>query len=155
FATKLTMAVDLVQWAHGWLNMWGKAVWVVVDGAYAKAPVLKPLRGSGVTVVSRLRKDAALCSLPTTPNPNRRGRPRVYGEQRISLAKRAGHRGGWIKGMFTLYGKAVEKKYKTFVATWRPAGGAIRVVLVEESKGWVAFFCTDPQATVADILELV
>jgi hypothetical protein len=51
-----------------------------------------------------------------------------------------------------LYGKSTEKKYKTFVATWRPAGGAIRVVLVDEPKGWVAFFCTDPTATVADIL---
>src|SRR5215213_3301796 len=47
------------------------------------------------------------------------------------------------------------KRYKTFRATWRPAGGAIRVVLVDEPKGWVAFFCTDPEATVVDILGLV
>jgi hypothetical protein len=38
------------------------------------------------------------------------------------------------------------------VATWRPAGGAIRVVLVDEPKGWAAFFCSDPTAGVADIL---
>jgi hypothetical protein len=50
---------------------------------------------------------------------------------------------------------ATEKRYKTFVATWRPAGGVIRVVLVDEPKGWAAFFCTDPAATVADILESV
>ena len=41
------------------------------------------------------------------------------------------------------------------MATWRPAGGAIRVVLVDEPNGWVAFFCTDPAATVADVLESV
>jgi putative transposase len=41
------------------------------------------------------------------------------------------------------------------VATWRPAGGAIRVVLVDEPAGWVAFFCTDTTASVADILECV
>jgi hypothetical protein len=29
------------------------------------------------------------------------------------------------------------------------------VVLVREDDGWVAFFCTDPQATVAQILEAV
>jgi hypothetical protein len=29
------------------------------------------------------------------------------------------------------------------------------VVLVDEPKGWVAFFCTDPDATVADILGCV
>jgi hypothetical protein len=155
FATKLALAVELVRWAHAWLNVWGRAVWVVADGAYAKAPVLKPLLTLGVTVVSRLRKDAALYSVPPARDPSRRGRPRIYGQQRLSLAKRAGHKGGWITGTFTLYGKTVEKKYKTFVATWRPAGGAIRVVLVDEPSGWVAFFCTDPQATVADILGLV
>lgn len=152
FATKLAMAVELVRWAHGWLSLWGKAVWVVADGAYAKAPVLKPLRVLGVTVVSRLRKDAALWSVPPTPGAKRRGRPRIYGQQRLSLAKRAGQKGGWITETFTLYGKAVEKRYKSFVATWRPAGGAIRVVLVDEPSGWVAFFCTDPSAAVADIL---
>jgi hypothetical protein len=60
-----------------------------------------------------------------------------------------------VTGTFTLYGKATQKKYKTFVATWRPAGGAIRVVLVDEPKGWVAFFCTDTAATVTDILGCV
>jgi hypothetical protein len=155
FATKLAMAVDLVRWAHGWLKLWQKAVWVVADGAYAKAPVLKPLRALGVTVVSRLRKDAALCSVPTARAPNTRGRPRVYGEQRVPLAHRAGHPGGWATGTFTLYGKTVPKRFKTFVATWRPAGGAIRVVLVDEPTGWVAFFCTDTTSTVADILGCV
>lgn len=155
FATKLVMAVALVRWAHGWLKMWGKSVWVVADGAYAKAPVLKALRTLGVTMVSRLRKDAALYAVPPARDPKRRGRPRVYGAERVSLAKRAGHKSGWTTGTVTLYGKAVEKTYKTFVATWRPAGGVIRVVLVDEPKGWVAFSCTDPAAGVADILGLV
>ena len=155
FATKLEMAVELVRWAHGQLKLWAKAVWVVADGAYAKAPVLKPLRELGVTAVSRLRRDAALCSVPPAPDPRRRGRRPVYGKPRLSLAKRAGHKGGWSTGTFMLYGKAVEKRYKTFEATWRPAGGAIRVVLVDEPNGWVAFFCTTTTATVADILGLV
>src|SRR5205085_5436197 len=131
---------------------WGKALWVVTDGAYAKAAFLKPMAALGVTVVSRLRKDAALCTVPTERRPGQRGRPRVYGEHRIDLAKRAGQRRGWATGTFDLYGEPTEKRYKTFIATWRPAGGAIRVVLVDEPKGWVAFFCTDPDATVADIL---
>ena len=49
----------------------------------------------------------------------------------------------------------VLKRYKTFLATWKPAGGVIRVVLVEEVTGWRAYFCTDPSASVADILGLV
>jgi hypothetical protein len=54
-----------------------------------------------------------------------------------------------------LYGKQVVKRYKTFEATWRPAGGVIRVVLVSEVRGWVAFFCTDRNASAADVLGLV
>jgi hypothetical protein len=87
--------------------------------------------------------------------PGQRGPQRVYGEQRIELAKRAGQRRGWATGAFNLYGKSVVKRYKTFVATWRPAGGMIRVVLVDEPTGWVAFFCTDPSVPVADILGCV
>jgi hypothetical protein len=155
FHTKLERAVELVQWAVLWLKSAGQALWVVVDGAYAKAPFLKPLAALGVTVVSRLRKDAALFGLPQSRRPGQRGRPRLYGAQRIDLAKRAGQRRGWQRGVFDLYGKPTAKVYKTFLATWRPAGGLIRVVLVKETRGWVAFFCTNPDASVADVLEAV
>ena len=47
------------------------------------------------------------------------------------------------------------KTFKTFLATYRPAGGLIRVVLVREDDGWVAYFCTDPAATVAQVLGAV
>jgi hypothetical protein len=154
FATKLELAVELVRWAKAWLGWLGKPLWVVADGAYAKAAFLKPLIALGVVVVSRLRKDAALWSVPT-PRTGRRGRPRKYGTCRVELAKRAGQKRGWRSETFELYGKPTEKRYKTFLATWRPVGGVIRVVLVDEPRGWVAFFCTDPSASVADILGLV
>ncbi|AMV25276.1 hypothetical protein VT84_12825 [Gemmata sp. SH-PL17] len=154
FVTELELAVELMKWAKGWLDFVAAPLWVVADGAYAKSAFLKPLIGMGVVVVSRLRKDAALWTVPIA-RTGARGRPRKYGESRIALAKRAGQTRGWTTGTFELYGKATQKKYKTFEATWRPAGGVIRVVRVDESEGWVAFFCTDPSATVADILGLV
>jgi hypothetical protein len=154
FRTKLELAAELMRWAKCWLGFLGKPLWVVVDGAYAKGPFLKPVRGLGVTVVSRLRRDAALRGVPR-PTPGRRGRPRVYGERRVELAKRAGQRRGWATGTFELSGRPVAKRYKTFLATWRPAGGVIRVVLVDEPAGWAAYFCTDPAATVADVLAAV
>jgi hypothetical protein len=155
FRTKLEMGVELLQWAHFWLRFLGKPLWVVVDGAYAKAPFLKPAMALGMTVVSRLRKDAALWTPPEPQVAGRRGRPRIYGESRIDLAKRAGQRRGWMTGVFNLYGKPTRKRYKTFIATWRPIGGAIRVVLVDEPGGWVAFFCTDVNSSVAEILSTV
>ena len=157
FRTKLELAVELLRWAKLWLGLLGKPLWVVADGAYAKKELLKPAKSLGMTVVSRLRRDAALWSLPPSAPAGRRGpgRPRVYGTARIDLAKRAGQRRGWATGVFTLYGERVVKRYKTFLATWRPAGGVVRVVLVDEPTGWRAYFCTDPAVAVADILETV
>ncbi len=158
FQTKLEMGADLVVWAAKWLGVFGKKLWVVVDGAYAKRPFLRPVLAAGVVVVSRLRKDAALWSLPVPPRPGqpkKRGRKPKYGTQAVSLAKRAGHRQGWQTEDFVLYGKTVTKTFKTFLTTYPVVGGTIRVVLVREVGNWVAFFCTDPEATVAQILEAV
>jgi len=158
FRTKLDMAADLVEWLAEWLRRTAKPLWIVADGAYAKRPFLRRVLAAGAVVVSRLRKDAALRSVPTPPRsgqPKKRGRKRKYGQQRISLAKRAGHRQGWQKQEFGLYNKTVCKTYKTFLATYVPAGGLIRVVLVREDDGWVAYFCTCAEASVAQILEAV
>lgn len=157
FRTKLELAVELLRWAKTWLGLLGKPLWVVADGAYAKKDVLKPAKSLGMTVVSRLRCDAALWSLPPAVPVDQRGpgRPRVYGTERISLAKRSGQRRGWTTEAFTRYGGRAVKRYKTFLATWRPAGGVIRVVLVDEPTGWRAYFCTDASASVADILTTV
>jgi len=152
FRTKLELAAELVRWLAGWSKWLRKPLWLVADGAYATRAVLRAARQAGVVVVSRLRKDAALRDVPSARPPGRRGRPAVYGRRRLSLAKRAGQSRGWQQGEFTLYGKATTKTYKTFEATWPPAGGAVRVVLVRGDDGWRAFFCTDAAATVADIL---
>jgi DDE superfamily endonuclease len=155
FRTKLQMAVELVHWLADWLKYRGKRLWLVADGAYAKRELLQAVRAVGMTLVSRLRKDAALHDVPPPRKPGMPGRPRKYGSRSISLAKRAGHARGWQRDKFELYGKVVTKTYKTFLATWRPAGGVIRVVLVREDNGWIAFFCTDVQATVTQILGAV
>ena len=157
FQTKLQQAVGLVKWVMQTLHGMGKTVWIVADGAYAKRPFLRGVLALGVVVVSRLRKDAALWSVPETipPGQRKRGRTRKYGKDKISLAKRAGHRGGWLLGEFTLYGVKVVKKYKTFLATYKPAGGLIRVVLVKEPHGWFPYFCTKADASVQEILEAV
>ena len=158
FRTKLEMAAELAEWLASWLQCTGKTLWLVADGAYAKRPFLRRALAAGMVVVSRLRKDAALRSLPASPRrgqPKKRGRKPKYGKETISLAKRAAHRRGWQVADFVLYGKTVRKTYKTFLATYVPAGGVIRVVLVREDNGWVAYFCTAAAATVAQILEAV
>ena len=156
FATKLQLAARLVEWIVPILKKAGKTVWIVVDGGYTKRPFLRRALKTGVTIVGRLRKDAALRDLPPKLKKGQRrnrGRPRKYGKNKLSLAKRAGHERGWQTIQCTLYNETVTKTYKTFLATYAPAGRVIRVVLVKEDHGWYAFFCTDPDARVQEILE--
>ena len=157
FATKLQLAARLVEWIVPILKNAGKTVWIVVDGGYTKWPFLRRvLKLPNVVVVGRLRKDAALRDLPPKRKKGQRrgrGRPRKYGKNRISLAKRAGQKRGWQTVKCILYNKTVTKTYKTFLATYKPVGGVIRVVLVKEDHGWYAFFCTNPDASVVEILQ--
>ena len=156
FATKLVLAARLVEWIAPIVKKAGKTLWIVVDGGYVKAPFLKRALRAGVTVIGRLRKDAALRDLPPQPRRGkrrRRGRPPKYGKHKISLAKRAAHPQGWQTAKCTVYGKTVVKLYKTFLATYRPTGGVIRVVIVEEDRDWYPFFSTDPNATAVEIIE--
>ena len=158
FHTKLELAAAQIEWLVQQLGPDHPPIWVVTDGAYAKRPFLKRVLGAGVTVISRLRCDAALWSLPPVVDPGQkkgRGRPPKYGKDRIDLAKRAAQTRGWQTGLFSLYGRLVVKKYKTFLATYKPVGGVIRVVLVREPDRWVAYFSTDPDLSVASILETV
>jgi DDE superfamily endonuclease len=155
FRTKLQLAVELLHWLLPWVRDLGLEIWVVADGGYAKKVFLQAARAAGVFVVSRLRKDAALRTVPPPERPKgKRGPAPTYGSGRIDLAKRAGQKRGWQRLRCWQYGAERVKTYKTFLATWRPAGGLIRVVLVREEHGWVAFFCTKPEATAAEVLEL-
>jgi hypothetical protein len=156
FRTKLQLAAELAGWLAGWLCHAGKALWLVADGAYAKRPFLKPALALGVVVFSRLRKDARLWGLPSARRrPGQRGPLPTYGKEKIDLAKRAGQTRGWQRVECVQYGERVRKAVKTFEATWRPAGGRIRVVIVREQDGWLAYFCSDPAVSAAVVLEVM
>jgi len=60
---------------------------------------------------------------------------------------------GWQTIECFVYRQWVTKTIKTFLATYRPARGLIRVVIVKEEHGCEYFFCTDPNATPREIVE--
>jgi len=157
FKTKLVLAADLLAWLAESLGATAKAIWLAADGFYAKKQVFQAARRHGMVLFTRLRRDARLRSVPPVIPAGQRGRgqPRKYGKERLSLAKRAGHAQGWQTCTVTQYRKQVTKTYKTFLATWEPAGGLIRVVLVRETTGWLAFCCTDTSVSAATVLEVM
>jgi len=154
FRTKHELGVALLTWFTQALTALGvKAkVWLVTDGAYAARPFLIPVLAMKIVVVSRLRKDACLYDLPADGAHGNR----IYGTNKISLAKRAGHRQGWQTITYTCRGVEVTRQYKTFLATSRLISDQIRVVIVRfEDDSWAPYFCTDTLAEVRDILEAV
>ncbi len=153
FRTKLELAAAQLHWLRPWAAGRFDERCVAVDGGYAKKPFLKPARQEGFFVFGRLRKDAALRSVPKPKPKGRRGPQATYGKERISLAKRAGQTRGWQEVECVQYGETVTKTVKTFQATWRPAGGLIRVVLVKEEDDWLPYFSTKPTASVQEVLE--
>ena len=155
FRTKLALAAQLLEWIAPLAKNAGKTLWAVVDGGYTKVPFLKRAATAGVVVVGRLRKDAALRifrPLCVAANDAPRTALSIWKTQ-DQLGQTGGQRRGWLSVACTIYGRLLTKTVKPFVATYRPAGGVIRVVIAQEEHGWFAFFCTDPTATVVEILE--
>ncbi|WZO97061.1 transposase [Isosphaeraceae bacterium EP7] len=130
FRTKLRQAAEMLTAMASGLPKSDHRPRVVVDGAYANREFLKPAFMAGFDVVARLRKDAALTDLPPVLAPGTkraRGRPPIYGKNVVSLAKRAGQKRGWAElKSTTASGREVTECFKTFLATWRPAGEVIR-----------------------------
>jgi hypothetical protein len=164
FQTKLELAGARIDWLAERFEDSPVPVWVVHDGGYTKRPVFKAAAAArrthhvAVVLVGRLRRDAALWSLPPVVLPGQkrgRGQPRKYGSERLHLAKRAAHPQGWQEVECFQYQKTVRKTVKTFLATYKPAGGLIRVVIVKEKGGWLAYYCQDVTASLKDILEAV
>ena len=55
-----SLAVEMLRWAKPWLGLLGKPIWVVADGAYAKADFLKPAAALGMTAIKVSTEDQAL-----------------------------------------------------------------------------------------------
>ena len=110
---------------------------------------------AGATIVTRLRRDAALHSLVKTVKKRKRGRPRKYGKI-INLSHKAASNKGWFSVEVTLYGRKQRKLVKMFKATYRPAGGEVLILISRETlNSWRAFMCTDLSASAEEILEAV
>jgi len=157
FRTKHQLALDLCTRVMRPLRALGlqAGFTVVFDGAYAVKTLIRPLMKEGAIVVTRLRSDANLHDLPVAKRPQR-GRPPIYGRNKIALKRIAARRDAWADITFSRRGVTAQGQYKTFLATSRVFGGTIRVVLVRyDDSNWAAYASSDPSMTPEEILRVV
>jgi hypothetical protein len=151
----------LVERARGLLGQvrrWlpDRALIVVADGGYAALEFLAwcARQARPVTVITRLRLDAALYAPAPVRRPGQRGRSRLKGKRLPTLARRLEQaHTGWQTCRLTWYGGEVRRlQLATATAVWYSSGKppvAIRWVLVRDPKGRF-----EPQALLSTDLTL-
>lgn len=158
-------SVDWVRQMVKQTRRWwpGRLLVLVVDGGFAAVALAQACVNTHVTLVSRLRLDAALYHPPVPPPPGKRGRKPTKGTRQRSLKVWAARAdtpwqettGDWYRG--------ARKRLWVFsrTALWYTPGlapVALRFVLVRDPEGKLsdaAFFCTDVHATPEQILHWV
>lgn len=152
-------ARQMVGQLHRWLP--DRSLVIVTDGAYAVVKFLAAVsRWPQMTVVTRLRLDAALYDPAPQRQAETKGRPAVKGKHQPSLAERLHDpQTLWHKKTVSWYaGTTRQVELATGTALWYRAGlppVALRWVLVRDPEGQFApqaLLCTDPNAQPAQIL---
>jgi hypothetical protein len=152
---------QMVKQTRRWLP--GRLLGLVVDGGFAAVALAWACVNSQVTMVSRLRLDAALYHPPVPPPPGQRGRKPTKGTRQRNLKIWAARSDTpWQETRVDWY-RGERKRLWVFsrTALWYSPGlapVAIRFVLVRDPQGKLsdaAFFCTDVYATPEQILHWV
>jgi hypothetical protein len=153
--TKLELLRDLVVQVAQWAPE--RRCYLVCDSAYAARTILEA-RPANVHVISRLRMDAALWTLPPPRKAGQKGRPRRKGRRLPSPQTVATQCRKWRAVPMTLYGRSVCPQLFTYTALWYSAlrDQSLRVVVVRDPSGKrrdEAFFSTDVTVSPTFLLE--
>ncbi|HEY6405897.1 MAG TPA: transposase [Ktedonobacteraceae bacterium] len=152
-------ARQMIRQVHRWLPQ--RALVIVGDGSYAVVEFLAHvIRLPLVTMVTRMRLDAALYDPAPARQAGKKGRPAVKGKRQPTLAKRlADPQTVWQKCPVSWYGGLSRQvELATGTALWYHAGVApvpIRWVLIRDPEGKFAsqaVLCTDQNADPVQIL---
>jgi hypothetical protein len=159
--TSVDWVRQMLKQVRRWLP--GRLLVLVVDGGFAAVSLALTCVKHHVTMVSRLRWDAALFHPPAPQPPGKRGPKPPKGKRQRSLqswAERSDTR--WETVEVVWYGGQLKKLWVfSRTALWytpRLPPVAIRYVLVADPEGQLrmeAFFCTDLEVTPVQILQWV
>jgi hypothetical protein len=157
--TSIDWVRQMSQQVRRWLPE--RRLVLVVDGGFAAVSLALACVKSRMAMVSRLRWDAALYHPPEPQRPGKRGRKPMKGARQRRLQAWASRSDTpWDEVEVAWYGGQRKKLWVfSHTALWYTPSSppvAIRYVLVSDPEGKLrmeAFFCTDLQATPAQILE--
>jgi DDE superfamily endonuclease len=159
--TSVAWVRQMIKQVRRWLP--GHRLVLVVDGGFAAVSLALACVKTRVVMVSRLRWDAALFHRPEPQPSGKRGPKPLKGKRQRSLQDWASRSDTpWEDIEVTWYGGQRKKLWVfSHTALWYTPGlppVELRFVLVCDPEGKLrmeAFFCTDLQATPAQILEWV
>jgi hypothetical protein len=159
--TSVDRVRQMMKQTRRWLP--GRLLVLGVDGGFAAVALAQACVVSQVTLVSRLRLDAALYYPPGPPPPGKRGRKPTKGPRQRSLKLWAARSDApWHETTVDWYrGERKRLWVLSRPALWYTPGVApvaIRLVLVRDPQGKLsdaAFFCTDLHTTPEQILHWV
>jgi hypothetical protein len=152
---------QMIRQLRRWLP--DRTLVVVADSSYAVLELLADAAGLArpVTMVTRLRLDAALYDPAPAREPGTKGRPRLKGERQPTLAKRlVDPQTPWAPLTLAWYGGGmVTREVVTGTAVWYHSGMppvALRWVLIRDPAGHAdpqALLCTDLTVTPTQVIE--
>ncbi len=151
---------QMIEQLRRWLP--GRPLVVVADSTYAALDLLAAAarQRPAVTVVTRLRLDAALYDPAPARPPGTRGRPRLKGVRQPTLAQRVGNPATTWEAVTVPWdgGQTAALDLATGTAVWYHSGlppVALRWVLIRAPHGQFApqaLLATAPPTTAADIV---
>jgi hypothetical protein len=130
---------------------------VVCDSWFGNDGLFKPLRkhlGDSVHLLSRLRSNIVLYTMPQNGTSKKQGRPRKYGNRLGTCAEMAA---GFVSHASIhrvfLYGKYRDLNAFSKTVMLKTLKCPVRVVWVFRKTQWIALFSTDMDLSVEQIIE--
>lgn len=150
--TSVVLMVDMINTVVSWLP---NAQFIFCgDGAFAAVAKHLP---KNVSLVSRIRCDAAVYALPKKRIQGKSGRPATKGERLPTPQEKANSKSGWKKYQLILYGKEVQRLVLIYIALWYEVcpHSPVKIVIVRDPLGKKEdeyFFTTDRTMRPEDII---
>jgi len=155
FHTKLQQAAEMIiQLAHHFV---GVPVMVVCDSWFGNNGLFKPLRkqiGASVHLLSRLRSNTVLYTMPPNGKSKKSGRPQKYGNRLGTCAEIAARTKTLASShRVFLYGHYREVMVATKLVMLKTLKCPVRVVWVFRKTQWISLFSTDLNLSIEQIIE--